>query len=133
MKALTPAERQHLKGAAHPLNPVVLIGNDGLTPAVLKEIDLSLKAHELIKIKAGGAQREDRERWLAQICSDLQAQPVQHIGKTLVIYRENPAKKAPAPKAEPKAPKSRKAGVKRAASGKPANKPAARWRSPQPG
>jgi len=128
MKALTPAERQHLKGEAHPLNPVVLIGNDGLTPAVLKEIDLSLKAHELIKIKAAGAQREVRERWLEQICSDLQAQPVQHIGKTLVIYRENLIKKAPAPKVEPKAARSR--NNKRAATGKPAGKPVAKRRAP---
>lgn len=117
MKPLTPAERQQLKGQAHRLEPVVLIGNDGLTPAVLKEIGLSLKAHELMKIKASGAQREDRERWLAQICEELHAQAVQHIGKTLVIYRENPEKKAPAPKAP--APK------------KPTRKPAPKRRTPR--
>ncbi|MFN0315916.1 MAG: YhbY family RNA-binding protein [Burkholderiales bacterium] len=132
MKALTPAERQHLKGEAHQINPVVLIGSDGLTPAVLKEIDLSLKAHELLKIKAASGEREDRERWLAQICSDLAAQAVQHIGKTLVIYRENPAKKLPAPKAEPKkAAKPKRAKAKAKVPGKPTGKPAARRRSPK--
>ncbi|MSQ58351.1 MAG: YhbY family RNA-binding protein [Betaproteobacteria bacterium] len=127
MKALTPAERQHLKGEAHQLNPVVLIGSDGLTPAVLKEIDLSLKAHELMKIKAASGDRADCERWLAQICSDLGAQAVQHIGKTLVIYRENPAKKVPAPKPEPKAGKPRK--TKGKVPSKPARKPSAGRRS----
>lgn len=97
MKILTPTQRQHLKGLAHGLEPVVLIGNAGLTPAVLKEIDSSLKAHELIKVKAGGAEREDRVAWLEQICQSLQAQPVQHIGKILVIYREKPEEQAAAP------------------------------------
>lgn len=104
MKALTPAERQHLKGEAHKLNPVVLIGNGGLTPAVVNEIDVALKAHELIKIKAAGAEREDRETWMTRICEDLKAQPVQHIGKTLVIYREQPDKAKPEARAKAKAP-----------------------------
>lgn len=96
MKPLTSTERQHLKGEAHKLNPVVLIGSGGLTPAVVKEIDGALKAHELIKIKASGAERIDREAWMSRICDELSAQPVQHIGKILVIYREEPkAEKVP--------------------------------------
>ena len=95
---LSPATRQRLKGEAHRLNPVVLIGNGGLTPAVLQEIEISLKAHELLKIKASGAERENREAWLTQICEALGAQPVQHIGKILIIYRQRPVFKEDATK-----------------------------------
>lgn len=102
MNALTAPERQRLKGHAHKLNPVVLIGSGGLTDAVMKEIEVALKAHELIKIKASGAPREDREQWLARICAELGAQAVQHIGKILVIYREQPAKPVVTPKPTPK-------------------------------
>ncbi len=127
MKALTPAERQHLKGEAHRLNPVVLIGSEGLTPAVVKEIDMALKAHELIKIKVAGAERDDREAWLARLCAELQAQPVQHIGKTLIIYREAPPKeKVPAKKP---APRKRKTPVRAKATAIPPRKPAAKWRT----
>lgn len=110
MKTLTPAQRQQLKGLAHSLEPVVLIGNAGLSPAVLKEIDVALKAHELIKVKASGAEREDRVAWLEQICTTLAAQPVQHIGKILVIFRENP--QAPEPDRKRTAPARKSAGSK---------------------
>lgn len=91
MIKLTPAQRQYLKGLAHPLSPVVIIGEKGLTEAVIKETERALKAHELIKIKAGSDEKETRSQWLEQICSELGASPVQQIGKTLVIYR--PAEK----------------------------------------
>ena len=87
MIKLTPAQRQHLKGLAHSLSPVVIIGEKGLTEAVLKESERALKAHELIKIKAGSDEKETRNQWLEQICQALDASPVQLIGKTLVIYR----------------------------------------------
>jgi len=89
MLSLTVAERLALKGRAHALNPTVMIGNAGLTEAVLKEIAASLKVHELIKVKVM-AERPAREVILMEICSRLDAAPVQHIGKTLVIYRPNP-------------------------------------------
>lgn len=91
MIKLTPAQRQYLKGLAHPLSPVVIIGEKGLTEAVLKETEGALKAHELIKIKAGSDEKEIRGQWLEKICHDLAATPVQQIGKILVIYR--PAEK----------------------------------------
>jgi putative YhbY family RNA-binding protein len=94
---LTPAERQALKGRAHGLRPVVLIGADGLTPAVLAEIDRALKAHELIKIRVPAADRNARERLLAEVCAATAAAPVQHIGKILVLYRARPEEPAPAP------------------------------------
>jgi RNA-binding protein len=88
MKPLTPAQRQYLKGLAHRLNPVVMIGNQGLTPAVHKEIEHSLVVHELIKIKAGSNDAEIRQSWMNEICAQASAAEVQQIGKTLVIYRQ---------------------------------------------
>lgn len=87
MKSLTPAQRQHLKGLAHGLQPVVMIGSHGLTPAVLKEIERSLASHELIKIKAASDEIETRRRWMEEICATTGAAAVQQIGKVLVIYR----------------------------------------------
>jgi RNA-binding protein len=93
-RLLTPGERQALKGLAHRLNPVVLIGAGGLTPAVLAEVDRALKAHDLVKIRVMGKARGDRERMLEAICAATEASPVQHIGKVLVIYREGPKEEA---------------------------------------
>lgn len=87
MKSLTPAQRQFLKGLAHSRQPVVMIGNQGLTAAVLKEIERGLDAHELIKIKAASDEPETRRAWLEEICASTGAAPVQQIGKILVIYR----------------------------------------------
>jgi RNA-binding protein len=87
MKSLTATQRQHLKGLAHTRQPVVMIGNQGLTAAVLKEIELALNAHELIKVKAASDTPDTRRAWLEEICSATGAQPVQQIGKILVLYR----------------------------------------------
>ena len=84
---LTPAERSAFRAEAHALNPVVIIGEAGLTPAVLKEIDASLNAHGLIKIRVFGDDREARIGIYDTICGKLGAAPVQHIGKLLVVYR----------------------------------------------
>lgn len=88
---LTPAQRSELRSEAHALNPVVIIGAEGLTKAVLAEIDRSLAAHGLIKIRVFGDDREARIELYDTICARLQAAPVQHIGKLLVIWREGPA------------------------------------------
>jgi RNA-binding protein len=87
MKSLTPAQRQYLKGLAHSRQPVVMIGNQGLTAAVLKEVERGLAAHELIKIKAAADEPDTRRAWLEEICTATGAAPVQQIGKVLVIYR----------------------------------------------
>lgn len=89
MLALTVTERLSLKARAHQLKPTVIIGNAGLTDAVLKEIELTLKLHELIKIRVM-AERPEREAILNEICAKLDAASVQHIGKILVIYKPNP-------------------------------------------
>ena len=90
MKELTPAERRALRARAHHLHPVIMIGEAGLTPAVLKEIDIALKSHELIKVRAPGADRAARGTLLDKISAALDASPVQHIGKILVIFRPRP-------------------------------------------
>jgi putative YhbY family RNA-binding protein len=87
MLKLTPAERATLRAEAHGLNPVVMIGEAGLTPAVMKEISSSLDAHGLIKVRVFGDERTERIAIYEQICAELDAAPVQHIGKLLVLYR----------------------------------------------
>ncbi|HWT72225.1 MAG TPA: YhbY family RNA-binding protein [Oxalicibacterium sp.] len=87
MLKITPAERSALRADAHALNPVVIIGEAGLTPGVLKEIDGSLDAHGLIKIRVFGDDREARLAIYDTICDKLDAAPIQHIGKLLVVYR----------------------------------------------
>ena len=84
-------EKKKLKAQAHPLNPVVMIGQAGLTPAVLKEIDLALDTHELIKIKIR-AERDERTVIRDQICADTGAELVQSIGQVAVFFRKNPKK-----------------------------------------
>jgi putative YhbY family RNA-binding protein len=84
---LTPAQRKVHRADAHHLNPVVLIGGDGLTPAVQKEVDSALKAHGLIKIRVFNDDRAEREAILLQLTDALNAAPIQHIGKLLVIWR----------------------------------------------
>lgn len=86
----------YLRGLAHNLNPVVMIGNNGLTDAVLKEIDVSLNAHELIKVQVAGDDRELRKSLLQEIADMANAVAVHHIGKQLVFYRASETVKASA-------------------------------------
>lgn len=90
MPGLSPLQRRELKARAHSLKPLVLIGASGLTPAVLAEIDRSLRSHELIKLRAAGIDRDAREALFREICLRTSAHPVQQIGKIFVIFRENP-------------------------------------------
>ena len=87
MLKLNSEQRSQLRSLAHSLDPVVMIGDAGLTDAVLKEIDVSLNAHELIKIRVFGDDRQARLDMLESICEQMEAAPIQHIGKLLVIYR----------------------------------------------
>lgn len=87
MLKLTVKQRQYLKGLAHDLQPVVMIGNNGVTENVLKEIDNSLTAHELIKIRVLGDDRLAREAIIEDLCAATNASFVQHIGKLIVLYR----------------------------------------------
>jgi RNA-binding protein len=85
------SDKKLLKTQAHSLKPVIMIGNAGLTRAVLKEIELALDSHELIKIRIR-ADRDIRELISKQICADTNAELIQKIGQISVVYRENPAK-----------------------------------------
>jgi RNA-binding protein len=89
---LSPAERKEQRSSAHHLDPVVMIGGDGLTPAVEKEVDTALKAHGLIKVRVLSDDRANREAILATLADKLDAAPIQHIGKLLVLWRPIPEK-----------------------------------------
>jgi putative YhbY family RNA-binding protein len=102
MPTLASADRRALRARAHHLEPVVSIGQHGLTPAVLAEIEVALKAHELIKIRVHSESRTEREVMLASIGDALQCAPVQHLGKLLIVWRENPDKAAAPPPVQPK-------------------------------
>ncbi len=84
---LTPAQRKDKRADAHHLDPVVMIGAEGLTPAVRKEVDAALKAHGLVKVRVFSDDRAAREDMLAALADALDAAPVQHIGKLLVLWR----------------------------------------------
>ena len=131
---LTPRERSALRAAAHPLRPVVLIGDNGLTEAVLKEIDMNLSAHELIKVRAGSADREAREEILRSICEALSCAAVHHLGKMLILYRYGAKGAFLKPSPEPTSPAKRKptephTPKKLAAQGKKLEKPTRRTRA----
>jgi RNA-binding protein len=87
MRELSVEQRKYLKGLAHSMKPVVMIGAQGLTGAVVKEAGVALAAHELIKVRVLGDDRAAREAWFRELCAALDAAPVQHIGKLLLIYR----------------------------------------------
>jgi len=86
---LNAAERKALKAQAHKLEPVVHIGAKGLTDEVVAEIERALKAHELIKVRAGGLEREAREEALSAICQKTGADAVQQVGKVFVLFRKS--------------------------------------------
>jgi len=87
---LTPAQRKVHRADAHHLDPVVMIGGDGLTPAVKKEADAALNAHGLIKVRIFADDRAAREAMFQTLADELNAAPIQHIGKLLVLWRPQP-------------------------------------------
>jgi len=84
---LTPRERTSLKGRAHALEPIVQVGQAGLTDAVVAETDRALKAHELIKVRIGGADRSERTAMIEELCARTDAATVQSVGKIVVLWR----------------------------------------------
>ncbi|OOG51790.1 YhbY family RNA-binding protein [Polaromonas sp. C04] len=89
---LTPAQRKVHRAAAHHLDPVVMVGGEGLTAAVKKEADAALNAHGLIKIRVFSDDRSARERMYQTLVDELGAAPIQHIGKLLILWRPQPEK-----------------------------------------
>lgn len=95
---LSVKQRQYLKGLAHDLNPVVMIGDKGVTESIIKEVITSLNAHEIIKIRVFGDDRKLRIAMIDDLCGKTGASLVQHIGKLIVLYRQNDAAKIVLPK-----------------------------------
>lgn len=98
MITLNALQRRYLRSQAHHLHPMVMIGDAGLTDAVMREVDVGLKSHELIKVRVFGDDRDNRIAILEKICAELSAAPVQHIGKLLLIYRPAAKPKISLPK-----------------------------------
>jgi putative YhbY family RNA-binding protein len=118
MPPITPARLRELRAKAHHLHPVVRVGQHGLTPAVIREIDVNLRAHELIKVRVFSEARDERRALLERICAALDAAPVQQIGKLLVLWRPAPES---APEGKPAESTCRNAtDAKRALAGKSA-------------
>jgi putative YhbY family RNA-binding protein len=89
---LSIQDRKAHRAEAHHLDPVVLVGNEGLTSAVKKEVDAALNAHGLIKVRVFGDDRLEREKIFDTLADDLNAAQIQHIGKLLVLWRPKPKK-----------------------------------------
>ena len=106
---LSTSSRRDLRAKAHALKPVVLLGQHGLTPTVIAAIDEALAAHELIKVRLRGIEREDRNSFAAQIAVPLHAEVVNLIGHILTLYREAPPVVVP----EPRRPKSTRPPAKK--------------------
>lgn len=99
MSQLTTKQKQYLKGLAHSLKPVVLLGANGLTEGVLAEIELALDSHELIKVKVAAEDREEKKAIMAAIVRETEAVQVQTIGHIQVLYRATEERKIEIPKA----------------------------------
>ncbi|MDD9195905.1 ribosome assembly RNA-binding protein YhbY [Aliivibrio sp. S3MY1] len=95
---LSTKQKQHLKGLAHNLKPVVMMGSNGLTEAVVAEIEIALNHHELIKVKIASEDRDTKQLIVEAIIRETEAEKVQVIGKTLVLFRASEARKIEIPR-----------------------------------
>ena len=87
--ALSPSQRRYLRSLAHDLHPVILLGAKGATEAVLKELDLALSHHELVKVKLSGGDKEERDAQISFLAGGTRAESVQQIGHIVVLFRRN--------------------------------------------
>ena len=129
---ISPAERRALKARAHALDPVVLVGDGGVTAGVVAEIERALTAHELIKVRAGSLDREARELAMAEICERTGAEAVQAIGKVMVLWKENPDKRRKEQEAERLRARAQAAPTRSARPGSRSSSPR-RGSAPKPG
>jgi RNA-binding protein len=86
---LTNPQKRHLKALAHPRKPVVIVGDSGITPAIIREIALALDHHELIKIRVNADDREAREIMILDLCKETGATLVQRVGHIATLFRRN--------------------------------------------
>ncbi len=97
---LTEKQRKHLRTLGHGLKPVVMVGQHGLKPTVLEELENALDFHELIKVKISVGDRDVRDQLIQQLCDSSRAELVQRVGNIAVLFRRNPeASKISLPKA----------------------------------
>ena len=85
--ALNNAQKRYLRGLAHDLRPVVLVGAKGVTPSVLSELELALEQHELIKVRVSAGDREEREAWIGELVEGSGASLAGRIGHVAILYR----------------------------------------------
>lgn len=86
---LSKNQIKHLRKLAHNLNPVVMVGQHGLSEALFNELEIALAHHELVKVKLAAGDREDRVEMIRQLCETSGAETVQSIGKTVTLFRRN--------------------------------------------
>lgn len=91
-QAITSAQKRYLRGLAHPLKPLILVGGKGVTDALLAELELTLDRHELIKVKVAAEDRETRDAWIDALAERSGAALVQRVGHTVTLYRARPDK-----------------------------------------
>lgn len=89
---LTPPQIRYLRGLAHNLKPLILTGNKGVTPAVIKELSTALDQHELVKVKLGSEDRDERRMQISELAKETGAELVQGIGRVACLYRRNEEK-----------------------------------------
>ncbi len=87
--ALSPSQRRYLRSLAHDLHPVILLGAKGATDAVVKELDLALSHHELVKVKLSGGDKDERQQQIDVLSAGTQSESVQQIGHIVVLFRRN--------------------------------------------
>lgn len=87
--SLSPSQRRYLRSLAHDLKPVILLGAKGATEAVVKELDLALTHHELVKVKLSGGDKEERQEQIDFLAGGTGAENVQQIGHIVVLFRRN--------------------------------------------
>jgi RNA-binding protein len=88
--ALSDAQRKHLRRLGHDRNPIVLVGQGGLSANLVAELDRALRDHELVKVRARVGERDERDRILAELASSTSSELVQRIGHVALLYRRNP-------------------------------------------
>jgi RNA-binding protein len=87
--AISPSQRRYLRSLAHDLHPVILLGNKGATEAVVKELDLALSHHELVKVKLSGGDKDERDEQINVLIEGTHAESIQQIGHIVVLFRRN--------------------------------------------
>ena len=91
---LAAAQKRYLRGLAHDLKPVILVGGKGVTDALVAELDLALERHELVKVKVAAEDRDARDAWIEDLVARSGAASIQRVGHVLTLYRPSAEKPA---------------------------------------